>query len=348
MKLLSNLLTAFFLALCASSAMGQNSSPQSSSPQGTSPALTVAPIGTIVVVRGGKAPLNIEMQVNRGLPRQLQQAQRRAVTAHCGTPQPAAGNHDREHRVSRGRATVVALHAKDKLSVYSGSFAVTADVRIPKSAALGTLRVHGEVKYQACDNRQCFPPKTTPLEFDVRVVKPAVKKKSNYTPESPHIRYAAHLQSSLSANIFAMEQQSISGKVRVRFAPSPTGQVHVGNARTALFNWLFARQQGGAFILRIEDTDLERSEARYETQLIEDVKWLGLDWDEGPDVGGPYPPYRQSDKWQVYRDYAEGLVREGKAYRCFCTQETLDRQRAAGDGAASSAQLSRHLPQPCA
>ena len=145
-----------------------------------------------------------------------------------------------------------------------------------------------------------------------------------------------------------MEQSSIPGKVRVRFAPSPTGQVHVGNARTALFNWLFARQQGGAFILRIEDTDLERSEARYETQLIEDIKWLGLDWDEGPDVGGPYPPYRQSDKWQVYRDHAERLVSEGKAYRCFCSQEALDRQREQAMAAASPAQLSRHLPQPCA
>ncbi len=124
-----------------------------------------------------------------------------------------------------------------------------------------------------------------------------------------------------------MEQTLIAGKARVRFAPSPTGQVHVGNARTALFNWLFARQQGGVFILRIEDTDLERSEARYETQLIEDIQWLGLDWDEGPDVGGPYPPYRQSDKWQVYSDYAERLVAEGKAYRCFCKQEDLDRQR---------------------
>jgi len=124
-----------------------------------------------------------------------------------------------------------------------------------------------------------------------------------------------------------MEQSSNTGKVRVRFAPSPTGQVHVGNARTALFNWLFARQQGGVFVLRIEDTDLERSEPRFETQLIEDLKWLGLDWDEGPDVGGPYPPYRQSDKWQVYREYAERLVSEGKAYCCFCTPETLDRQR---------------------
>jgi glutamyl/glutaminyl-tRNA synthetase len=124
-----------------------------------------------------------------------------------------------------------------------------------------------------------------------------------------------------------MEKQSIPGAVRVRFAPSPTGQVHVGNARTALFNWLFARQQAGVFVLRIEDTDLERSEVRYEAQLIEDCKWLGLDWDEGPDVGGPYPPYRQSDKWQVYHDHAERLVGEGKAYRCFCTLEALDRQR---------------------
>ena len=120
---------------------------------------------------------------------------------------------------------------------------------------------------------------------------------------------------------------STTDKVRVRFAPSPTGQVHVGNARTALFNWLFARQQGGKFILRIEDTDLERSEARYEAQLLEDLKWLGVNWDEGPDVGGPYPPYRQSDKWEVYRAYGEKLVNDGKAYYCFCTQEQLERQR---------------------
>ncbi|HKD79642.1 MAG TPA: glutamate--tRNA ligase [Candidatus Angelobacter sp.] len=115
--------------------------------------------------------------------------------------------------------------------------------------------------------------------------------------------------------------------MRVRFAPSPTGQLHIGNVRTALFNWLFARQKGGKFILRIEDTDLERSEARYETQLIEDMKWLGLDWDEGPDVGGPYPPYRQSDKMEVYRGYAERLIKEGKAYYCFCSAEELERER---------------------
>src|SRR6516165_3421066 len=116
-------------------------------------------------------------------------------------------------------------------------------------------------------------------------------------------------------------------RVRVRFAPSPTGQLHVGNVRTALFNWLFARQKRGTFILRIEDTDVERSEARYETQLLEDLKWLGLDWDEGPDVGGPYPPYRQSDRMEIYHENAQRLVREQKAYFCFCSPEELERDR---------------------
>ena len=116
-------------------------------------------------------------------------------------------------------------------------------------------------------------------------------------------------------------------KIRVRFAPSPTGQLHVGNARTALFNWLFARQRGGVNVLRIEDTDLERSEARYEAQLLDDLKWLGMDWDEGPDVGGPYAPYRQSDRMEIYHANADRLVREQKAYYCFCTAEELERER---------------------
>ena len=116
-------------------------------------------------------------------------------------------------------------------------------------------------------------------------------------------------------------------KIRVRFAPSPTGQLHVGNARTALFNWLFARQKGGVNVLRIEDTDLERSEARYEAQLIDDLKWLGLDWDEGPDMGGPYVPYRQSDRMEIYRSTADRLVQAQKAYYCFCTLEDLERDR---------------------
>ena len=113
----------------------------------------------------------------------------------------------------------------------------------------------------------------------------------------------------------------------MRFAPSPTGQLHIGNVRTALFNWLFARQKRGTFVLRIEDTDVERSEARYETQLLQDLKWLGLDWDEGPDVGGPYPPYRQSDRMEIYRSNAQRLLQEQKAYYCFCTADELERER---------------------
>jgi nondiscriminating glutamyl-tRNA synthetase len=101
----------------------------------------------------------------------------------------------------------------------------------------------------------------------------------------------------------------------------------VGNARTALFNWLFARRNGGTMVLRIEDTDVERSEARFEDQLIADLKWLGLNWDEGPDVGGPYAPYRQSDRLAIYREHAERLVNEGKAYLCFCTEAELQKER---------------------
>jgi nondiscriminating glutamyl-tRNA synthetase len=120
---------------------------------------------------------------------------------------------------------------------------------------------------------------------------------------------------------------NLNSKVRVRFAPSPTGNLHVGNARTALFNWLLARQKSGVMVLRIENTDLERSQARFEDQLIDDLKWLGLDWDEGPDVGGPFGPYRQSDRLPVYQEQAERLLSEGKAYLCFCTEDDLRRDR---------------------
>ncbi len=115
--------------------------------------------------------------------------------------------------------------------------------------------------------------------------------------------------------------------VRVRFAPSPTGYLHVGGARTAIFNHLFARHNGGTFVLRIEDTDVERSTRESELSLIEDLRWLGLDWDEGPDVGGPYGPYRQSERMGIYRDVADKLVAQGNAYPCFCTDEELDRKR---------------------
>ncbi len=114
---------------------------------------------------------------------------------------------------------------------------------------------------------------------------------------------------------------------RVRFAPSPTGFLHVGNARTALYNWLFARHTGGAFLLRIEDTDLDRSEVRHEKQLMEDLLWLGIDWDEGPGVEGPHAPYRQSERLGIYREHTERLLTEGKAYRCFCAAEQLDQER---------------------
>src|SRR5574340_906854 len=118
-----------------------------------------------------------------------------------------------------------------------------------------------------------------------------------------------------------------AGKIRVRFAPSPTGYVHVGNARTALFNWLFARHSRGKFILRIEDTDIERSERRFETQLLEDLKWFGLDWDEGPDCGGPLGPYRQSERKDLYRNHSLELVDRGRAYYCFCSPEQLEEER---------------------
>lgn len=116
-------------------------------------------------------------------------------------------------------------------------------------------------------------------------------------------------------------------QVRVRFAPSPTGYVHVGNARTALFNWLFARHSGGVLVLRIEDTDIERSKEEYEAQLIEDLRWLELDWDEGPDKGGPFAPYRQSERKAIYARYAEQLIEQGKAYYCFCSAEQLEAER---------------------
>ena len=116
--------------------------------------------------------------------------------------------------------------------------------------------------------------------------------------------------------------------VRVRFAPAPSGSIHVGNARTALFNWLFARHHGGVLVLRVEDTDRSRvSEAAYRA-VLEDLRWLGLDWDEGPEVGGPYGPYRQSERLDIYAAVVTRLLEDGLAYRCYCTQEELDARRA--------------------
>ncbi len=122
--------------------------------------------------------------------------------------------------------------------------------------------------------------------------------------------------------------------MRVRFAPSPTGHLHVGNARTALFNWLLARGQGGTFILRIEDTDFERSTKESEQAILNDLRWLGLQWDEGVEVGGQFGPYRQTERLPSYADHAARLLAEGKGYYCFCPAATLDAQRKAQLAAA--------------
>ncbi|HOD74410.1 MAG TPA: glutamate--tRNA ligase family protein, partial [Syntrophorhabdaceae bacterium] len=114
--------------------------------------------------------------------------------------------------------------------------------------------------------------------------------------------------------------------VRVRFAPSPTGHLHVGNAKTALFNWFFARKNGGSFVLRMEDTDVERSDAAYERSITDDLAWLGIAWDEGP--------LRQSERLDVYRSHAMVLLEKGLAYRCFCSEQELAaaRQRSLARG----------------
>ncbi|NOT26752.1 MAG: glutamate--tRNA ligase, partial [Acidobacteria bacterium] len=123
---------------------------------------------------------------------------------------------------------------------------------------------------------------------------------------------------------------------RVRFAPSPTGYLHVGGARTALFNWLYAKHLGGTFVLRIEDTDVERSSTDMVSGILDGLRWLGLNWDEGPEVGGPHAPYFQSERLDRYRDAASRLVEQGLAYYCYCTPERLrdERERAEARGEA--------------
>ena len=116
--------------------------------------------------------------------------------------------------------------------------------------------------------------------------------------------------------------------VRTRIAPSPTGDPHVGTAYIALFNQCFARQHGGQFILRIEDTDQVRSNAESEQQILDSLRWLGLEWNEGPDVGGPHGPYRQSERSAIYKEHSERLISKGHAFRCFCSSERLDALRA--------------------
>ena len=115
--------------------------------------------------------------------------------------------------------------------------------------------------------------------------------------------------------------------IRTGFAPSPTGYLHIGGAWTAFFNWLHSRHHGGTFILRIEDTDRSRSTEAFEAAIFEEFHWLGITWEEGPDVGGPVGPYRQTERSELYARYARELVDRGAAYPCYCTQEELDAER---------------------
>ena len=116
-------------------------------------------------------------------------------------------------------------------------------------------------------------------------------------------------------------------EVRVRFAPSPTGDLHVGNIRTALFDWAYARHTGGKFIFRIEDTDRERVTDEYINAAIETLKWLGLNWDEGPEVGGPNGPYLQSQRLDIYKKFSDQFIADGFAYHCYCSAEELEAER---------------------
>lgn len=118
-------------------------------------------------------------------------------------------------------------------------------------------------------------------------------------------------------------------KVRARIAPSPTGKLHIGTAHTALFNFLFAKQHEGNFILRIDDSDTKQAKKEFEEDILDSLKWLGIFWDEGPDVGGPFAPYRQSQRQEIYKKYSDKLLSEKKAYRCFCTKEELEAKKKA-------------------
>jgi nondiscriminating glutamyl-tRNA synthetase len=132
-------------------------------------------------------------------------------------------------------------------------------------------------------------------------------------------------------------------KIRVRFAPSPTGPLHIGGARSALFNYLLAAREGGDFILRVEDTDLDRSTPESEQNIIESLRWLGIEWNEGIGVGGPFGPYRQSERLPLYAAAAKQLIASGSAYTCFCSEEQLEQMRTAQQAAGQTP----HYQGPC-
>src|SRR6266568_2849172 len=174
MKPSSRIVFCLFVLFAAATALAQ----------GTSPAITVLPIDTLVVARGGKASFGIALRVNKGFHVNSNKPNDELLMPTVVHLNPPDGIMIMNIQYPEGEQLALPFMGNDKLSVYSGSFAVNAEVRIPATAALGTYRAHGEVKYQACDNRQCFPPKSVPLEFDVKVVKAAARKKSPYTPAS--------------------------------------------------------------------------------------------------------------------------------------------------------------------
>ncbi|KAF5760389.1 putative glutamate--tRNA ligase [Helianthus annuus] len=159
-----------------------------------------------------------------------------------------------------------------------------------------------------------------------RLVRPSLQTRKT-TNTFISISYIPKRSFSISASISDISNGVNDRQVRVRFAPSPTGNLHVGGARTALFNYLYARSKGGKFVLRIEDTDLERSTKESEEAVLRDLSWLGLDWDEGPGIGGDYGPYRQSERNDLYKQYAEKLLQSGQVYRCFCSNEELEQMK---------------------
>ena len=136
----------------------------------------------------------------------------------------------------------------------------------------------------------------------------------------------------------------MAAEVRVRYAPSPTGQPHIGNIRTALFNWLFARHHGGKFIVRIEDTDQTRLVAGAVEAILDGLRWLNIDWDEGPEVDGPHAPYEQSNRLEIFQRLSEQLLDQGNAYYCHCSREALEQLRKANR--ESGLLLRRRMPVP--
>ena len=161
---------------------------------------------------------------------------------------------------------------------------------------------------------------------------------------------SAAIVSRLAVIVYRRESRAVSAirydpDMRVRFAPSPTGYLHIGGARTALFNWLYARRHGGTFVLRIEDTDTGRSSWEMVTGILDGLRWLGLDWDEGPDIGGPHAPYSQSERLDRYRAMADRLVEEGRAYYCYCSTETIQQKRQAAEAAGGGWMYRPRLPR---